>query len=34
MKFLDFVCIVLYFLWVGAMTFLCSVFILSIAGVL
>lgn len=34
MDLLDFIGIVLYFVWVGFMTFLCVVCILSVAGVL
>lgn len=34
MNLLDFIGIILYFVWVGLMTFLCVVCILSVAGVL
>lgn len=34
MKLLDSICIILYLLWVGVMSFLCAVFILSVAGYL
>lgn len=34
MDLLDFIIIILYFFWVGLMTFLCVVCILSVAGVL
>lgn len=34
MDLLDFISIILYFVWVGFMTFLCVVCILSFAGVL
>lgn len=34
MDLLDFIGIILYFVWVGFMTYLCVVCILSVAGVL
>lgn len=34
MDLLDFIGIILYFVWVGFMRFLCVVCILSVAGVL
>lgn len=34
MDLLDFIGIILYFVWVGFMTFFCVVCILSVAGVL
>lgn len=34
MNLLDFIGIILYFVWVGFMTYLCVVCILSVVGVL